>query len=208
MKKINTLIIIFIFTIFSSYGQENKFERELNRFRFNLNEQLGKYEDEKIYNLNFNNKDSIILLIDDFTSKNKRKIRAYRENILKKYENNADFKFDTSKYEKVDFSDINDNLNNFDLGKNVPLSKLLWINPISEISSFKTIYFSQKKGTVKLAGFNVKTRITSSLIKTQRMSNYKWEIIDNSYDIVSKFVYDLNEGRVTKVEIFERKTNR
>ena len=189
----------------SSCGQKNEFERELSRFRFSLNKQLGKYEDKKVYNLDFNNKDSIILLIDNFTSKNKNNIKEYRKNILEKYENNVDFKFDVSKYEKIDFKDISDNLNNFDLGKNVPLSKLLWINPIIEISTYKIIYFSRKEGAVKLAVFNAKINITSSLIKTRKMNNHQWEIIDNSYDIVSKFVYDLSKGKVIKFEIFKRK---
>lgn len=206
MKKINVFIIVSIFTIFSGYGQENKFERKLNNFRFSLNNELEKYDDEKIYTLNFNSGDSIMLLIDDFIFKNKNKIKMYRENILEKYKGNPDFKFDISKYEKVDFNNINDYLEGFNLGKNAPLSKLLWISPISETLAYKTIYFSQKKGALKLAVFNAKNSITSSLIKTQKLKNNQWEIIDNSYDIVSKFIYDLNKGKVIKIEIFKRKT--
>ncbi|MDY3318293.1 hypothetical protein PG637_02580 [Riemerella anatipestifer] len=208
MKRINIFVIVYIFTIFSSCRQENEFEKELNKFRFSLNEQLEKYEDEKIYNFKFNENDSIILLIDNFIYVNRNKIKVYRKNILEKYENNPDFKFDISKYEKVDFNYINDNIDNYNLVKNAPLSKLLWINPMSEISALKTMYFAQENGADELAVFSAKISITSSLIKTRKISNYQWEIIDNSYDIVSKFIYDLNEEKVTKIEVFKRKTDR
>ncbi|WP_349663412.1 hypothetical protein IZU89_12410 [Cellulophaga lytica] len=204
MKKINVLILL-IFTAFYGYGQNNEFEKKLNKFRFSLNKELEKYDDEKIYNLKFDKNDSIIILIDNFAFENENKIKIYRENILKKYENNPDFKFNINEYKKADFNEINDNLNGLNLSKNVPLSKLLWINPITEISAFKTIYFSQKRGAVKLALFNAKTSITSSLIETRKINKNQWEIIDNSYDIVSKFIYDLKKGKVIDVEIFEKK---
>ena len=202
MKKISILLL---FTAFYACGQNNEFEKKLNKFRFSLNKELEKYDDEKISNLKFDNNDSIVILIDNFASENENEIKIYRENILKKYENNPDFKFNIEEYKKADFNEINDDLDRLNLSKNVPLSKLLWINPMTEISVFKTIYFSQKKGVVKLAVFNAKIIITSSQIDTRKIDKNQWEIIDNSHDIVSKFIYDLKKGKVTNVEIFEKK---
>jgi len=207
MKKINLFIILFTGSFFFSHGQENTFERTLNKFRFSLHEELEKYEDEKIRNIDFNQNDTIILLINNFVFENKDKIRAYRENILERYENNSDFEFDASKYEKIDASELNENIKNINLASEIALSKLLWIDPIIETSSLKTIYISRKKGAAKLAAFNARNIITSSLIKTLKINHHQWEIIDNSYDIVSKFIYDLNKGSVIKIEIFERKKN-
>ncbi|MFL0141425.1 hypothetical protein, partial [Tenacibaculum maritimum] len=159
----------------------------------------------KIYNLKFDKNDSMIIMIDSFVSKNEKEIKIYRENILKKYENNPDFKFNTEKYIKVDLDKINDSLDELNLSKDVPLSKLLWIDPIAKISSFKTIYFLQEKEVEELAVFNAKISITSSQIKTRKINKSQWEIIDNSYDVVSKFIYDLNQGKVMNIEIFEKK---
>ncbi|MFL0067708.1 hypothetical protein V2605_03165, partial [Tenacibaculum maritimum] len=145
------------------------------------------------------------IMIDSFVSKNEKEIKIYRENILKKYENNPDFKFNTEKYIKVDLDKINDSLDELNLSKDVPLSKLLWIDPIVKISSFKTIYFLQEKKVEELAVFNAKISITSSQIKTRKINKSQWEIIDNSYDVVSKFIYDLNQGKVMNIEIFEKK---
>ncbi|XKW97648.1 hypothetical protein R8G64_03915 [Tenacibaculum maritimum] len=117
----------------------------MEKFRFSLNKELEKYDNEKIYNLKFDKNDSMIIMIDSFVSKNEKEIKIYRENILKKYENNPDFKFNTEKYIKVDLDKINDSLDELNLSKDVPLSKLLWIDPIVKISSFKTIYFYKKK---------------------------------------------------------------
>lgn len=206
MNKTYLIIVLSVFIVFYSYGQEKEFERELNKFRYNLNYELEKYDDEKIYKLNFSKNDSLIVLIDHFISENKGKIKTHREHILESYEDNPDFKFDITAYEKADFSEINNNLDDFNLDANVPLSKLLWIDPITEVSTFKTIYYSRNRGAVKLAVFNTKANITSSLIKTRQLNNHQWEIIDNSYDIVGRFIYDLNKGKVTNVEIFERKT--
>ncbi|MFL0138403.1 hypothetical protein V2647_03215, partial [Tenacibaculum maritimum] len=116
-----------------------------------------------------------------------------------------DFKFNTEKYIKVDLDKINDSLDELNLSKDVPLSKLLWIDPIVKISSFKTIYFLQEKEVEELAVFNAKISITSSQIKTRKINKSQWEIIDNSYDVVSKFIYDLNQGKVMNIEIFEKK---
>ncbi|MFL0111859.1 hypothetical protein V2594_03380, partial [Tenacibaculum maritimum] len=116
-----------------------------------------------------------------------------------------DFKFNTEKYIKVDLDKINDSLDELNLSKDVPLSKLLWIDPIAKISSFKTIYFLQEKEVEELAVFNAKISITSSQIKTRKINKSQWEIIDNSYDVVSKFIYDLNQGKVMNIEIFEKK---
>lgn len=192
-------------SIFSGCSQKNEFEKELNQFRFSLNSELEKYDDEKIYKFNFDKNDSVTLLIDDFFAKNKHKIKLYKEAVLEKHQNNADFTLDISNYEKVDVSEINHGLKSLDLSKNMPLSNLLWVNPLSEVAALKNVYFSREKGVANFAVFNAKNSITSSLIKTQKIGDEQWQIIDNSYDIVGKFIYDLNQGRVIKMEILERK---
>ncbi|CAA0143845.1 Probable lipoprotein precursor [Tenacibaculum maritimum] len=204
MKKINIIITLLFATLYGC-GQNNGFEKKMDKFRFSLNKELEKYDNEKIYNLKFDKNDSMIIMIDSFVSKNEKEIKIYRENILKKYENNPDFKFNTEKYIKVDLDKINDSLDELNLSKDVPLSKLLWIDPIVKISSFKTIYFLQEKEVEELAVFNAKISITSSQIKTRKINKSQWEIIDNSYDVVSKFIYDLNQGKVMNIEIFEKK---
>ncbi|MFL0093757.1 hypothetical protein [Tenacibaculum maritimum] len=204
MKKINIIITLLFATLYGC-GKNNGFEKKMDKFRFSLNKELEKYDNEKIYNLKFDKNDSMIIMIDSFVSKNEKEIKIYRENILKKYENNPDFKFNTEKYIKVDLDKINDSLDELNLSKDVPLSKLLWIDPIVKISSFKTIYFLQEKEVEELAVFNAKISITSSQIKTRKINKSQWEIIDNSYDVVSKFIYDLNQGKVMNIEIFEKK---
>lgn len=204
MKKVN-LIIVSLFAVFYSYGQKDAFERELNRFRFSLHKELEKYDDEKVYKLDFNKGDSLLVLIDNFIAENTDSIKAYRKTILEGYEHNPDFTFDSTEYERIDCSEINNSLNSPGLDENVPLYKLLWINPVMEVSTFKTIYLSQKKGIVELAKYNAKTSIASSLIKTYRINKQQWEIWDNAYDMVGKFIYDIDKGRVIQIEIVERK---
>lgn len=204
MKKVN-LIIVSLFAVFYSYGQKDAFERELNRFRFSLHKELEKYDDEKVYKLDFNKGDSLLVLIDNFIAENTDSIKTYRKTILESYEHNPDFTFDSTEYERIDCSEINNSLNSPGLDENVPLYKLLWINPVMEVSTFKTIYLSQKKGVVELAKYNAKTSIASSLIKTYRINKKQWEIWDNAYDMVGKFIYDIDKGRVIQIEIFERK---
>lgn len=205
MKNINIVIIISLFSFLYSNAQEDSFERELKNFRFSLNMVLEQYEDEKVYKLDFNKKDSLIIYIDNFTAKNKANIKKHREKILASYKDNPDFRFDTTKYKKVDVSEINNNLKDFDLKENVPLSQLLWIDPMIEISSLKTIYYSREKGAAELAVYTTKANIATSLIKTRKLGYSQWEIIDNSYAVVGKFIYDLNKGCVVHMELFELK---
>ncbi len=205
MKKIYNIVIIFILTVFYGYSQENKFERKLQLFYFSLNEVLEKYDDEKIYKLNFNKDDTLISVINRFVYENKQEIKKYRETVLKEYTDNFDILFDTTKYEKIDLSEINKHLNSADLNKSIPLLTLMLINPLKATELYTNFYFSGHKNPKELAIYKAKRSITYSLIKTHKLDNNRWQIIENSYDIICKFIYNTENGKIINFEVFERK---
>ncbi len=202
MKKFLSIILILIVSY--SYSQESAFEKKLNLFRFSLNKVLANKDEDKVLKLDFNKNDTIISMINNFIEQNKQEILKYKAYILNKYSNNPDALFEFEKYNKVDVSDISEHLNQFDFIFMAPIAKLLFINPLSEIEMYENIYFSQKKSTKDLAVYKAKTQLTSSIIKTQKINTDQWEIIKDSYDIISKFIYNLKKGKITYFEVFER----
>ncbi len=192
-------------SMFYCYGQETKFEDRLQAFRFSLNEVLETYDDRVITNLNFNNNDSVILMIDAFVSENKQEIKKYRESILKEYANKSDVLFDIEKYEQADLKNLNEFLSDYDFSASVPLYQLMSINPLQAVETYRNMYLSRQKQVSDIVLFNAKRNIASSLIKTQKVGKNKWEIIENSYSIIGKYTYNLNKGSITHFEIFERK---
>ncbi|PIE50698.1 MAG: hypothetical protein CSA38_01650 [Flavobacteriales bacterium] len=204
MKKSLSFIAILSFAISFCYGQGNKFERKLNKVRFSLNKVLEQYNDEKIIRMDYTENDSIILKINTFISENEKEIKKYRQYILKKYTSNSDVLFDIKKYNKVNLGKLKE-LKAFNIKNKIPLYRLLSINPFQEIEVYKDIFFTQKKSTQELAIQNVKYFITKSLIQTKKINKNRWQIIENTYDFIWKYTYDLEKGRITDFEVFERK---
>ncbi len=203
MKRSLIIIILLVQTFSWSFGQKNDFEKELNLFRFNLNRLLEKYDDDKILQQEFYEDDTIVLLIDSFLVKNKFKIRNYKENILKKHENYSNVLFDVEKYKKVNVEKTS-TINKV-FKRNISTYKLLFINPLTETELYKTLYLSRIQGYKEFEIYQMKKGITSSLIQTQKIDKNRWEIIDNSYDFIYKFIYDLEKEEIIHSEVLERK---
>lgn len=206
MKFYSKTILIFLsLTLQFAYAQEkNKitdFEQKLNVFRFSLNKELDKVSDDKITDFSFNSNDSITIVVDDFLTKNQKEIEAYRTYLLEQYMAYPSVDFDLYTPLETNATEIIHSLNTVSNS----LFKLVNINPINEVDLCKTLYFSKEKKVSELAKHKLRESITSHLIKTRKIDSNQWEIIENSYNMVGKYIYDIKKGKVIDFQLFERK---
>lgn len=204
MKRIFTIVMLLLTVLFTVSSQENLFEKKLQIFRFSLNQVLEKYDYEKLKYFDLKKTDIIVLKVDSFIENNKTEIKNYKKYILQKNKNNPDIILNLQKYKKLDVNDINNQLSEI-IQENIPLYRLIYLNPLEEIKIYQNIYFSRYKDIKEFPLYKLKNNITSSLIKTNKIDKNKWEIIENSYDFISKYIYDLEKGTIVKFELFERK---
>ena len=207
MKKTLSIFFITILITTLSFGQENnnisKFEQKLKLFRFSLHKELDKLDDDTILKFSFNKKDSIAIVINDFIQKNNSEILEYKKHLLSSHVSTPFVSINFENYSKVPMNTLQliSKINVVDM----PLMNLLHISPFEETQFYKTMYFTGEKSSLSLARYNAKKSITSYLIQTKKINSTQWEIIDNSYDIICKFIYDVKKGKVISFEVFERK---
>ncbi len=201
MKYLYTLLLLTIsITAYTQNNEEAKsFEYKLEEFRFSLYEELDKVADENIMNFQFDEKDSLVLMINDFCSKYSKEIIEYRGFLLNKYSDRS--MPDLDNYNKVD---INSELMIQTIKGNIPLTDLMLINPFVLMDLFKNMYAS-RKSVQDLAKDNIKSQIAMPLISAKKINSTQWEIMENSYSKIHKFTYDVEKGEMLSFEVFERK---
>lgn len=206
LKLITTILLIFPFLI--GYGQNEMdkiklFEKKITQFRFSLNKELEKMDDEKISKLDFNQKDSIVIKANEFCEKNQQEIIDYRLALLKQYEDN---KFDVAleEYDKISWDRFQSAVDYLKENHEPGMTNLLFINSLDEIDFYETLYFSSEKSIRELAMRNVKRTITAPIITTKK-GNTQWEVYVNHYDQITKSTFDAHTGEIIDFVIYERK---
>ncbi|MCX2743745.1 hypothetical protein OO013_07710 [Mangrovivirga sp. M17] len=205
MKK----LFILTFLGISSYcfAQNSDFAKELTEFRTNIYPLLNNYDSDKLLKYDFDETDLISTKIDSFVHANEHKIQKYQLQLLEQYSNDYNFTIKTDGFEQIDVSDFNQKLNEIDVGLSNPIYKLLLINPIKELEIYRNMYLMQKYTNTEFAVFSTKLTIVPSLIKTKKLKNGQWEIIENMHEFLIKANYDPKKGRITKIECYQRKLN-
>lgn len=202
MKKL--FIAVLLLTTYNCFSQQNEFKEKLAKFRFSLNPLFEKYDATKVQAFNFSKSDSITIVIDEFVDKHTLEIRRYQKELLLNYSKNGNASFNMNEYTKADVNRFNQQMNEKDISALYPLSKLLWINPLSELETYRDMYLMSKWTNVEIGAYLSKLSICTPLIETKKLDEDHWEIVENTYDIIIKAHYDMNKSKVTNIEVYER----
>lgn len=208
--KISFLAVLLFFTL-TGYAQKSikteqvrQFEQDLAYFRYNLNKELDKIDIEKIRQVQFDKKDHIVILIDEFYDTHKEEISAYRKFLLSE-KSQIQFKTDWKEYTKITNKEFDNQISYVKEHNNlVPLANLMFINPFDHADFYKNLYLSTQKSMEEIATYSIRKTIAAPIISTKKINSELWEIIDNSYNQVYKYTYNVAKEDIVKFEVYER----
>ena len=197
-KKIICLTFLCLgFFGFTQNQKERDFEKNIYEFRLGLYEELNKIDSKRLLRFELSHQDSIVILLSDFHKENEKEIRNYKEGLLKAEEGRYTFNLDA--YYKVPDTLLKEALAKKAFSRDfINYADILFVSPYDEVDFYTSFLFPSILDKSSYTKFirNIKERIIPGLISTKQINEYTWEIIDNRYDFINKFIYDIKEGKI------------
>ncbi len=210
MKRIAYLVVLLVLLAGGRVvAGRPSFEQTLREFRFGLYPLLDSCAGEEEFFELVEVKESspasrLGVLARNFLKEHAEDIRAYREYLLERLASGPPVAVDSLSYEQVE-GDINSRFEKVRASwyESGALPALFLLEPLKGMELYRRLNLANRISAREYSRRSVRQEVGGMLISARRLEDGRWEVMQDCYYEIYRFVYDLDEGQVVEMKVWQ-----